>query len=388
MTMQRYQTLGVSAGKEEVHKAIENLDKGLFPMAFCKVLPDFTGKDDDYVNLIHADTAGTKTSLAYLYWKETQKMEIWKGIAQDALVMNLDDLACVGCLDRIIVSSTIGRNKHLIPGGVIENIVTGTQEFIQKMSEMNIAIHFGGGETADVGDIVRTVDVGITAFARMRKSDLLVNDIKPGNVIVGFASFGQTSYEEYYNSGIGSNGLTAARHDLLNKSYTKWSASYAPETPVESVYTGPFALTDNWGDGVNQYEIGQLLLSPTRTYLPIIQQILKLHKSSVYGIIHNTGGAQTKVKKFIGPVKVVKNNLFTVPPVFQLVKTHSLCSPQEMYQVYNMGHRLEMYVDESIAEEIIQISRSFNVDAQKIGYVEAHESPEVHLHVPEGHFIY
>ncbi|HEX5625444.1 MAG TPA: AIR synthase related protein [Saprospiraceae bacterium] len=384
----RYQSLGVSAGKEEVHKAIRNLDKGLFPLAFCKVLPDLVARDPEFVNFIHADTAGTKTSLAFLDWMESQTPGVWANIAQDALVMNLDDLACVGCLNDIVVSSTIGRNKHLIPGQVIEEIIEGTQSFILRMKEFGIRIHSGGGETADVGDIVRTIDVGITAFGRMHRDHLVINDIKPGQCIVGLASSGQAGYESEYNSGIGSNGLTAARHDLLHKSYQEVGDSYAPQTPVDFIYTGPYKLSDSVSIEGRSYRIGALLLSPTRTYLPVLQEVLGKFSSEVKGIIHCTGGAQTKVKKFIRSVRVVKNNFFDCPPVFELLKRHSLCSPEELYEVYNMGHRMEIYTDESTAAKIVDISRTYGIDARCIGHVEASDKEEVLLDSPMGQFIY
>ncbi|MBK8955468.1 MAG: phosphoribosylformylglycinamidine cyclo-ligase [Saprospiraceae bacterium] len=388
MEIQRYDALGVSSGKEEVHKAIENLDKGLFPKAFCKVLPDLLNNDDEFVNLIHADTAGTKTSLAYLYWKETGDLSVWEGIAQDALVMNLDDLACVGCCDQIIISSTIGRNKHLIPGNVIESIINGTQKFISKMKDHGITIISGGGETADVGDIVRTIDVGITAFSRMRKSDLLINNISAGDLIIGLASYGQSSYEDKYNSGIGSNGLTAARHDLLDKHYANFTESYAPETAKEHIYTGPWSLSDIWTDRDMQFKVGDLLLSPTRTYLPVLKEVLASHKAGISGIIHCTGGAQSKVKKFISRVRIIKDQLFELPPLFKLLEKYSLCSPQELYQVYNMGHRLEIYAKENVVEQIFRICKVYNIDARIIGRVEPGSTEEVIVKSHLGEFKY
>lgn len=388
MNSTRYDALGVSAAKDEVHSAIRNLDKGLYPLAFCKVLPDFVGGQDDFVNLIHADTAGTKTSLAYLYWKETGDVSVWKGIAQDALVMNVDDLACVGCVDNVIISSTIGRNKHLIPGAAIQQVIEGTQEFIDQMTQMGMTMYSGGGETADVGDIVRTMDVGITAFARMAKKDLIVNNILPGQVIVGFASYGQAVYEKSYNSGIGSNGLTAARHDVLHKDYSKYAESYADQTNPDHIYTGPYRLTDQWSSDEQSYEVGKLLLSPTRTYLPLVKEILAQHKPNIHGMVHCTGGAQTKVKKFINPCKIIKDQLFDIPPVFQLLKSCTLCTPQEMYQVYNMGHRLEIYTDLKTAEDLIAISQAFSIDAKIIGRVEASENPQVFIVSPLGEFLF
>jgi phosphoribosylformylglycinamidine cyclo-ligase len=384
----RYESLGVSPGKEEVHKAIQQLDKGLYPNAFCKVLPDLVGGDPDFVNFIHADTAGTKTLLAYLDWKEQGDLNIWKKIAIDALVMNIDDLACVGCVDNIIISSTIGRNKHLIPGEVIEAIITGTHEFIEMMKAHGINLHSGGGETADVGDIVRTIDVGITAFARMPKSGLIVNSIAPGQVIVGLASYGQAIYEQEYNSGIGSNGLTAARHDLLDKSYADIEESYALQTLKEFAYTGKFKLSDTVAFNGNSYRIGALLLSPTRSYLPLLKEIFLQFKQQIKGIIHCTGGAQTKVKKFINPLRIVKDQLFELPPVFKLLHQYSLCSPKELYEVYNMGHRMEIYLDEATADKIIKISNSMHIDAKIIGHVESSSKAEIYINSSLGQFNY
>ncbi len=384
----RYESLGVSSGKEDVHHAIRNLDKGLYPTAFCKVLPDLVAHHPGFVNFIHADTAGTKGSLAYLDWKENNTDYVWKNIAQDALVMNLDDLACVGCINDIVISSTIGRNKQLIPGSVIEQIITGTQEFIEAMKMYGIRIHSGGGETADVGDIVRTIDVGITAFARMPKEKLVINDIQAGQVIVGLVSYGKANYENHYNSGIGSNGLTAARHDILNKTYLSFEESFAPETNKEYVYTGKNKLADFFIANGIPYRIGDLLLSPTRTYLPLLKNLLEQFHSEIKGIIHCTGGAQTKVKKFIPNVRVVKNNLFALPPVFELLRQHSLCSPKELYEVYNMGHRMEIYTDELTANKIIRESENMNIDARIIGFVEAADQPEVKIISSLGEFMY
>lgn len=384
----RYESLGVSSGKEDVHHAIRNLDKGLYPNAFCKVLPDLVAKDPDYVNFIHADTAGTKGCLAYLDWKENKTDRVWRNLAVDALVMNLDDLACVGCVTDIVISSTIGRNKQLIPAEVIEHIIEGTQEFISKMKEFGVRIYSGGGETADVGDIVRTIDVGITAFARTAKKQLIINDIRPGQVIVGLASFGQAVYENEYNSGIGSNGLTAARHDTLDKSYLSYEESYSPQTNKEFVYTGKFKLADQFIVEDTSYRIGDLLLSPTRTFLPLFMELFNQCHSEIKGIIHCTGGAQTKVKKFISDVKIVKDNLFQLPPVFELLRQHSLCSPKELYEVYNMGHRMELYTDENTADKIIAISQSMNIEAKIIGRVESSMHPEVEIISSLGHFNY
>lgn len=384
----RYQSLGVSAGKEDVHHAIRNLDKGLFERAFCKVLPDYVGSDLDFVNFIHADTAGTKTSLAYLDWKESNDFSVWERIAQDALVMNLDDLACVGCFDDIIISSTIGRNKHLIPGKVIEHIILGTESFIAKMKDFGIQIYSGGGETADVGDIVRTIDVGITAFGRLPKKDLVINQISDGDLIVGLASFGQSIYESNYNSGIGSNGLTAARHDVLKKDYSLTEESYAPQTEKDYIYTGSYKLSDQFVFSNTSYRVGDLLLSPTRTYLPLLRSFVKNHRDAIHGIIHCTGGAQTKVKKFIDPLRIVKNNLFRIPPVFELIRSQSLCSPQEMYEVYNMGHRMEVYSNAASAEALIKLAAEFNIEARIIGFVEKAAQPEVLIQSELGEFLY
>ncbi|MEO6189560.1 MAG: AIR synthase related protein, partial [Saprospiraceae bacterium] len=341
----RYENLGVSASKDEIHEAIKNLDKGLYSNAFCKVLPDLVAGDLRYCNLIHADTAGTKTSLAYLYWKETNDLSVWDGIAQDALVMNIDDLACVGLSSDIVISSTIGRNKHLIPGNIIDRLISSNETILRNLQKQDINIYSGGGETADVGDIVRTIDVGITAFGRMKRSDVINIDIKPGSVIVGFASYGQASYESQFNSGIGSNGLTAARHDALSKYYLEhYPESSASETNSEFQYTGKYRLTDQFTWNEKKYEIGKLLLSPTRTYLPLIHNILAKYRQDIQGMIHCTGGAQTKVKKFIKNCRIVKDNLFPLPPVFEMLKSCTLCSDHEMYEVYNMGHRLEIYV--------------------------------------------
>ncbi|MFN7120326.1 MAG: AIR synthase related protein [Saprospiraceae bacterium] len=386
----KYDLRGVSATKDEVHQAIKHLDKGLFPNAFCKILPDVAAGDADFCNIMHADTAGTKTSLAYLYWRETGDASVWAGIAQDAIVMNLDDLACVGCVNDIILSSTIGRNKNLIPGEVISAVINGTTDFITKMQEYDINIILAGGETADVGDIVRTIDVGITAFARMKRSEVIENQIKPGDVIVGLASFGQAVYENEYNGGMGSNGLTSARHDVLTKLYaTKYPDSYDPNTPASVIYTGTKSLTETIHIDHNPIEIGKLILSPTRTYLPVVKSILQqVNKSDLHGIIHCSGGGQTKVSKFIDKVQVVKNNLFPTPPLFTLIQQESQTSWREMYQVFNMGHRLEFYVPEAVASQIINISNKFNVNAQIVGYVQDATKASVKIESPYGEFIY
>jgi len=385
-----YDKRGVSADKNEVHAAIKNLDKGLFPTAFCKVLPDVVGGDPDYCNIMHADTAGTKTSLAYLYWKETGDVNVWKGIAQDALVMNLDDMACVGCYDDIVISSTIGRNKHLITGEVIKAVIEGTTEFAENMERHGIRMHLSGGETADVGDIVRTIDVGYTTFGRMKRSEVLVNDIRPGDAIVSLASFGQSVYESRYNSGMGSNGLTSARHDVLSKYYAEnYPESYNPLTPDEVVYIGQHRLTDPYRLDDNQsITIGDLLLSPTRTYLPVVRAVLSKLKEHVHGLIHCTGGGQTKVLKFTDKVHIIKNNLGDIPPVFRLIQQSSGTSWREMYQVFNMGRRLEFYVNPAIAEELIGMVRDFGIDAVISGHVEPSEGNKLTVDSPFGVFEY
>ncbi len=375
---QKYALRGVSANKTDVHNAIQNLDKGLYPTAFCKILPDFAAADPDYCNIMHADTAGTKTSLAYMYWRETGDLSVWKGIVQDSIVMNLDDMACVGCVNDIILSSTIGRNKSLISGDVVKTLIEATVEFTEKMRAFGIPIHLAGGETADVGDIVRTIDVGYTAFARMKRKELIVNDVQAGDVIVGFSSFGQSTYEDAYNGGMGSNGLTSARHDVLSSVYrSKYPESYAPETPISVVYTGNKKLTDTLEVNNQSITIGKLLLSPTRTYMPLLKEILVNtvqrtpfgEEGKIHGIIHNTGGGQTKVLKFVKNKHIVKNNLFDVPPLFKMIQSESATEWREMYQVFNMGHRLEIYCDEKIAESLVAVGKMFNIDAQIIGYV-------------------
>lgn len=386
----KYDLRGVSATKDEVHQAIKHLDKGLFPNAFCKILPDVVANDADYCNIMHADTAGTKTSLAYLYWRETGDASVWSGIAQDAMVMNLDDLACVGCVDQIVLSSTIGRNKNLISGEVISALIQATTDFIEQMRAFDINIILAGGETADVGDIVRTVDVGYTAFARMRRSEVIENQIQPGDVVVGLASFGQSIYESAYNGGMGSNGLTSARHDVLSKIYaTQYPDSYDANTPKSVIYTGSKKLTETIDIEGNTITIGKLLLSPTRTYLPFVKSLLiQVNKSDVHGIIHCSGGGQTKVQKFIDRVRVVKNNLLPIPPLFALIQQESQTGWKEMYQVFNMGHRLEVYTSEAAAQSIIDIAKSFNIEAQVVGYVERAESASVTIESPHGVFEY
>ena len=367
----RYMMRGVSAAKEDVHNAIKNIDKGIFPQAFCKIIPDILGGDPEYCNIMHADGAGTKSSLAYTYWKETGDLSVWKGIAQDALIMNMDDLLCVGAVDNILVSSTIGRNKMLVPGEVISAIINGTDELLASMREMGIGIYATGGETADVGDLVRTIIVDSTVTCRMKRSDVIDNaNIRPGDVIVGLASFGQATYEDRYNGGMGSNGLTSARHDVFSKYIAgKYPESYDHAVPEELVYSGGYKLTDTI-DGV-PVNVGQLVLSPTRTYAPVIKKMLDELRPEIHGMVHCTGGAQTKVLHFVGDnCRVVKDNMFPVPPLFKLIKEQSGTDWQEMYKVFNMGHRMEIYVSPETAERVIAISKSFNIDAQIIGHIE------------------
>lgn len=365
---------GVSAAKEDVHNAIKNIDKGIFPQAFCKIIPDILGGNPEYCNIMHADGAGTKSSLAYTYWKETGDLSVWKGIAQDALIMNTDDLLCVGAVDNILVSSTIGRNKMLVPGEVISAIINGTDELLASMREMGIGIYATGGETADVGDLVRTIIVDSTVTCRMKRSDVINNaNIRPGDVIVGLASFGQATYEDHYNGGMGSNGLTSARHDVFSKYLAKkYPESYDHAVPEELVYSGNYNLTDTTPDvPVN---VGQLVLSPTRTYAPVIKKILDELRPEIHGMVHCTGGAQTKVLHFVGDnCKVVKDNMFPVPPLFRIIKEQSGTDWQEMYKVFNMGHRMEIYVSPENADKVIAISKSFNIDAQIVGHIEEGE---------------
>lgn len=370
----RYMMRGVSAAKEDVHNAIKNIDKGIFPQAFCKIIPDILGGDPEYCNIMHADGAGTKSSLAYMYWKETGDLSVWKGIAQDALIMNTDDLLCVGAVDNILVSSTIGRNKMLVPGEVISAIINGTDELLASMREMGIGIYATGGETADVGDLVRTIIVDSTVTCRMKRSDVINNaNIQPGDVIVGLASFGQATYETSYNGGMGSNGLTSARHDVFAKYLAeKYPESYDHAVPDELVYSGHYHLDDKLADvPVNA---GQLVLSPTRTYAPVIKRILDELRPEIHGMVHCTGGAQTKVLHFVKDnCKVIKDNMFTVPPLFRMIREESQTDWKEMYKVFNMGHRMEIYVKPEFAEKVINISKSFNIDAQIIGHIEEGE---------------
>jgi len=388
MSDTRYNLRGVSAGKEDVHNAIKNVDKGLFPSAFCKIVSDFLTGDEDYCIVMHADGAGTKSSLAYMYWKETGDLSVWKGIAQDALIMNIDDLLCVGAVDNILLSSTIGRNKQLIPGEVISEIINGTEELLSELRNQGIGIHSTGGETADVGDLVRTLIVDSTVVCRMKRSDVISNHtIQEGDVIVGLASFGQASYESNYNGGMGSNGLTSARHDVFAKTLAeKYPESFDASVPEELVYSGSYQLTDSV-EG-SPLDAGKLVLSPTRTYAPIIKKILDAHRSEIHGMVHCSGGAQTKVLHFVNDVHIIKDNLFDIPPLFKTIQQESQTDWKEMYKVFNMGHRMELYVPSHIANEIIAISESFNVPAKIIGRVEKMEGKQVTIHSEFGQFIY
>lgn len=386
----KYALRGVSADKAEVHAAIQGLDKGLYPNAFCKILPDFAAGDPDYCTLMHADTAGTKPSLAYMYWRETGDLSVWEGVAQDALVMNLDDMACVGCVDDIIVSSTIGRNKQLISGDVIKTIIQYTQRFADEMAELGVRIHLAGGETADVGDIVRTIDVGYTAFGRLPRKDLIINDIQAGQVVVGLASYGQSTYEQAYNGGMGSNGLTSARHDVLHHQYAQqYPESFDPSLPKEVVYVGNKLLTETMEIAGQSIPIGKLILSPTRTFLPVFKRLLEELRGQIKGMIHCTGGGQTKVLHFVDKVNIIKDDLLPIPPLFQLIQAESGTSWREMYQVFNMGTRLEVYLDEKHAQTVIDIARSFHIDAQIIGRVEAQsKGASVTIDGPYGQYTY
>jgi phosphoribosylformylglycinamidine cyclo-ligase len=389
VTKLKYDLRGVSASKDDVHAAIRHLDKGLYPNAFCKILPDYAAGSIRHCNVLHADTAGTKTSLAYLYWRETGDLSVWAGIAQDAIVMNLDDMACVGCTDNILLSSTIGRNKMLIPGEVIAAVIKGTSDFVDTMRENGVEIHLAGGETADVGDIVRTIDVGYTAFARMRRSQVLVNAIRPGDVVIGLASSGQAKYEDAYNGGMGSNGLTAARHDVLEHGYAeRYPESFDPNLPHEVVYTGGRKLTDLVQVEGRQIPVGKLILSPTRTYLPVLREMLADYRRQIHGLIHCTGGGQTKVLKFVRDVHIVKDNLFELPPLFRLIQENSGTSWQEMYQVFNMGHRMELYVAPRHADKLMSIAERFGVDARIVGHVKPAQGERVTVQGPFGTFDY
>lgn len=384
----RYNLRGVSAQKEDVHNAIKKIDKGLFPKSFCKIIPDYLTNDEDYCIIMHADGAGTKSSLAYMYWKETGDISVWKGIAQDALIMNIDDLLCVGATDNILLSSTIGRNKNVIPGEVLSAIINGSEELLAELKNFGVTIHSTGGETADVGDLVRTIIVDSTVTARMKRSDVINNaNIKAGDVIVGLASFGQATYEKEYNGGMGSNGLTSARHDVFSKYLAdKYPESYDQAVPQELVYSGKKKLTDSVNDV--PLDAGKLVLSATRTYAPIIKQILEKHRKEVHGMVHCSGGAQTKILHFIDNLHIIKDNLFDVPPLFQLIQEQSNTDWREMYQVFNCGHRMELYVPEEIANAIIAISKSFNVNAQIVGRVEKSSEKKLTITSPFGEFVY
>ena len=389
MTLDRYNLRGVSADKTDVHNAIKNIDKGLYPKAFCKIVPDHLTQDPDYCLVMHADGAGTKSSLAYMYWKETGDLSVWKGIAQDALIMNIDDLLCVGAVDNIMLSSTIGRNKKLIPGQVIKSIIEGTEELIDEMSKYGVNIKSTGGETADVGDLVRTIIVDSTVIARIKKSDIIDNaNISAGNVIVGLQSFGKATYESNYNGGMGSNGLTSARHDVFNKKLAKkYPESFDSSMPDELIYSGSYDLIQKVKD--IDLDIGKLVLSPTRTYAPIIKSILnKFDSNSISGMIHCSGGAQTKILHFIDNLHIIKDNLFDTPPLFNIIKKESNTDWKEMYKVFNMGHRMELYVKPEISDQIIEISKSFGVDAKIIGRVEDSESKKLTISSEHGSFEY
>jgi phosphoribosylformylglycinamidine cyclo-ligase len=384
----RYNSRGVSAGKEEVHAAIKNIDKGLFPEAFCKIIPDMLTGSEDHCVVMHADGAGTKSSLAYMYWKETGDVSVWRGIAQDALIMNLDDLLCVGAIDNILVSSTIGRNKNLITGEVLAEIINGTEELLAELRDLGIGIYSTGGETADVGDLVRTIIVDSTVVARMRRDEVITNkNIRPGDVIVGMESFGQATYEKEYNGGMGSNGLTSARHDVFNKTLaTKYPESFDPSIPLDLVYSGNLNLTDTV-DGA-PLDAGKLVLSPTRTYAPIIKKLLETHRHKIHGMVHCSGGAQTKVLHFVNDLHVIKDNLFEVPPLFKTIQEQSGTEWKEMYKVFNMGHRMEVYVSEEDAQHIIDVSESFGVRAKIVGRCEAHSGKKVTIESEYGTFEY
>jgi len=384
----RYNQRGVSASKEDVHKAIATLDKGLYPKAFCKIVEDHLGGDDAYCTVMHADGAGTKSSLAYIYWKETGDLSVWKGIAQDAIVMNVDDLLCVGATDNILLSSTIGRNKNLIPGEVISEIINGTEEVLAMLRRYGMNIHSTGGETADVGDVVRTIIVDSTVTARMKRENVINNEkITSGDVIVGLASYGMANYEKEYNGGMGSNGLTSARHDVFSKAYlNKYPESFDDKVPNDLIYSGTCNLTDTLPDV--PLNIGKLVLSPTRTYAPVLMEVFKNLRHQIHGLVHCSGGAQTKVLHFIDNLHVIKDNLFSTPPLFNLIQEQSGTDWKEMYKVFNMGHRMEVYLPEEHADEVISISKSFGVDAHVIGHVEASTQRQVTLTSDKGAFIY
>lgn len=387
-TDQRYNLRGVSASKEDVHNAIKNVDKGLYPKAFCKIIPDILGGDPAYCNIMHADGAGTKSSLAYIYWRETGDMSVWKGIAQDALIMNIDDLLCVGATDNILLSSTIGRNKLLIPGEIISAIINGTEELLEELRSQGVSIYSTGGETADVGDLVRTIIVDSTVTCRMRRADVIDNaNISAGDVIVGLASYGQAAYEKEYNGGMGSNGLTSARHDVFNKTIAeKYPESFDSAVPAELVYSGNIGLTDSVeGSPLNA---GRLVLSPTRTYAPVIKKILQTMRRHIHGMVHCSGGAQTKVMHFVTDKHVIKDNMFPIPPLFDLIQKQSGTPWQEMYKVFNMGHRMEIYLTEENAPQVIETARSFGIEAQIIGHVENSNSNHLTIKSEKGTFVY
>ena len=389
MSDQRYNLRGVSASKEDVHNAIKNIDKGIFPNAFCKIIPDILGGDPAYCNIMHADGAGTKSSLAYIYWKETGDLSVWKGIAQDALIMNIDDLLCVGATDNILVSSTIGRNKLLVPGEVISAIIKGTDELLSELRELGVGVYATGGETADVGDLVRTIIVDSTVTCRMRRSDVIDNaNIRPGDVIVGLASFGKATYEKTYNGGMGSNGLTSARHDVFAKYLAeKYPESYDHAVPEELVYSGGLRLTDAVAG--SPLDAGRLVLSPTRTYAPIVKKLLDVLRSHIHGMVHCSGGAQTKVLHFVGDhCRVIKDNLFPLPPLFRTIQQQSGTEWEEMYKVFNMGHRMEVYLPSEYANEAIAVSKAFGVDAQVVGHIEESDRKELILKSEFGEFRY
>jgi phosphoribosylformylglycinamidine cyclo-ligase len=391
ISSERYDQRGVSASKDDVHNAIKNIDKGLFPKAFCKIVPDMLAGDPSYCNIMHADGAGTKSSLAYAYWRETGDISVWRGIAQDAIIMNVDDLLCVGAVDNILLSSTIGRNKNLVPGEVISAIINGTEEILAELRNAGMGIYSTGGETADVGDLVRTIIVDSTVTCRMKRDDVISNHtIQAGDVIVGLASYGQANYEKEYNGGMGSNGLTSARHDVFNKSIAeKYPESYDHGIPYDLIFSGSKNLTDpvNIGNG-QSVTAGKLVLSPTRTYAPIIKAILDQYRQQIHGMVHCSGGAQTKVLHFIGDLHVIKDNLFPVPPLFRLIHQESGTSWQEMYKVFNMGHRMELYVPQDIAAGLIEISESFGVEAQIVGRVEAADKKQVTIISENGTYTY
>jgi len=383
----RYDRRGVSSSKKDVHDAIRNIDKGLFPNAFCKVVPDIMDDNKDYCNIMHADGAGTKSSLAYVYWKETGDMSVWKGIAQDAVVMNLDDLICAGAVDNILVSSTIGRNKSLVPGEVISEIINGTEEFLEELRTLGVRIYSTGGETADVGDLVKTIIVDMTAIARIRRNDVINNDIQDGDLIIGLASSGTASYENEYNSGMGSNGLTSARHDVFgNYLAEKYPESFDDKIPADLIYSGNYKLTDNAGD--TGLDMGKLVLSPTRTYAPVIKKILHEYRKGIHGMIHCSGGAQTKVLNFVDDLHIIKGNMFHLPPLFQIIQEQSGTPWEEMYKVFNMGHRFEIYTTEDHADDIIEISKEFNIDAKVIGRCEKADKKQLTIISEFGKFTY